>query len=176
MTEPTVVEAAEPPDLATNDRLARWPHAWWVFLATGATVIGVYQLMPDGIVLDLLYVAVGALAVLAILVGAWLHRPPRRGAWTALAASQALWVLADLVGVLQEVLAPTDTFPTVADIFYLAGYPALGLSLFLLTRGRRPRRDLEGLLDSLTVAGGLYLLCWVLLARPTAAHAQDSWL
>jgi diguanylate cyclase (GGDEF)-like protein len=176
MPEPTRVEVAEPLGPGPADRVARWPNAWWVFLATGATVIGLYHLMPDGLVLDLTYVAIGALAVVAILVGTWLHRPPRSGAWTALAGSQALWVLADLVGVVQEAVAPTDAFPTVADIFYLAGYPALGLSLFLLTRGRRPRRDLEGLLDSLTVAVGLYLLCWVLLARPTVAHAQDSWL
>jgi diguanylate cyclase (GGDEF)-like protein len=168
--------AAAPTGSGTAPRLGRWPNAWWVFLAMGATVIGLYQLVPDGLVLDLVYVGVGVLAVLAIAVGTRLHRPPRPKAWVALAVSQAMWVLADLVGVMQEVLAPTEAFPTVADIFYLAGYPALGLSLFLLTRGRRPRRDLEGLLDSSTVAAGLYLLCWVLLARPTLAHAHESWL
>jgi diguanylate cyclase (GGDEF)-like protein len=154
----------------------RWPHAWWVFLAVGALVIGVYQLIPAGLVLDLTYVATGLLGVLAILVGTWLHRPPRSGAWIALAVSQALWVLGDLVGSVQAAVAPTDAFPTVADIFYLAGYPALALSLFVLTRGRRPSRDVEGALDSLTVAAGLYLLCWVLLARPTFARSHDSWM
>jgi diguanylate cyclase (GGDEF)-like protein len=161
---------------STGSRLDRWPNAWWLFLALGVTVIGLYQLMPDGPALQLTYLGIGVLAVLAILVGTRLHRPPRRRAWIALAASQALWVLADLVGDVQEAVAPTDAFPTVADIFYLAGYPVLGLSLFLMTRGRRPPRDLEGLLDSLTVAVGLYLLCWVLLARPTLANAHESWL
>ena len=43
-----------------------------------------------------------------------------------------------------------------ADAFWLGGYPLLGLSLFLLGKGRRPRRDVEGALDTLTVAVGLY--------------------
>jgi diguanylate cyclase (GGDEF)-like protein len=178
MVEQTGTEVPEAP--STTDRgargPARWPHAWWVFLAAGALVIGVYQLIPAGLVLDLTYVGTGLLAVLAILVGTWLHRPPRSGAWIALAVSQALWVLGDLVGAVQAAVAPTDAFPTVADVFYLAGYPPLALSLFVLTRGRRPPRDVEGALDSLTVAAGLYLLCWVLLARPTFARSQDSWM
>ncbi|MFL6065044.1 MAG: putative bifunctional diguanylate cyclase/phosphodiesterase [Friedmanniella sp.] len=169
-------EAGAEPAGAAGGRPVRYPHAWWAFLLLGTVAIGIYQLLPDGVVLDGIYIGLGLLATVAVLVGTWWHRPPRRPAWIALATSQGLWVLADIVGSVQEAVAPTDAFPTLADVFYLAGYPALALSLFLLTRGRRPRRDLEGALDSVTVAGGLYLLCWVLLARPTAAQSRDSWL
>jgi len=154
----------------------RRPAAWWVFLLAGAAVVGGYHLLPAGVEQDLVYVAVGLLGTLGVLLGTWLHRPPRRVAWVALAASQALWTLGDLAGTVQKAVAPTDAFPTVADLFYLGGYPALAVCLFLLTKGRRPRRDLEGLLDSVTVAAGLYLLCWVLLARPTLAESQHSWM
>ena len=168
--------AADPSEDEAARRQVRFPHAWWTFLLLGTLVVGVYELLPDGMLLDGIYIALGLLGTAAILVGTRWHQPPRRPAWLALAASQGLWVLADIVGSVQEAVAPTDAFPTLADVFYLAGYPALGLSLFLLTRGRRPARDVEGALDSLTVAGGLYLLCWVLLARPTAAQSHDSWL
>jgi len=150
-------------------------RGWLVLLGLGVVVVGTHQLLPEGLARDVVYVVAGLLGVLGVLVGVWLHRPQRPRAWQALAASQLLWVVADVVGTVQEVVAPTDAFPTAADGLYLAGYPLLGLSLFLLLRGRRPRRDVEGVLDSLTVAVGLYLLCWVLLARPTLDQAADSW-
>jgi diguanylate cyclase (GGDEF)-like protein len=151
-------------------------HGWLALLVVGLLVVGAHQLLPASLARDVVYVAAGLLGLLGVLVGIWLHRPERRRAWLLLAASQAVWVLADLVGTVQDVVAPTDAFPTVADVFYLGGYPLLAASLYLLTRGRRPRRDVEGALDSLTVAVGLYLLCWVLLARPTMEESSDSWL
>ena len=154
----------------------RRPYGWVVLLALGLLLVGAHQLLPDTLARDVVYLGTGLLGSLGVLLGLRLHRPQRAGAWLALAASQLTWVLADLVGTVQEVVAPTDAFPTLADVFYLAGYPLLGLSLFLLTRGRRPRRDVEGALDSVTVAVGLYLLCWVLLARPTLDQSADSWL
>ncbi|GAA1426957.1 hypothetical protein GCM10009616_02870 [Microlunatus lacustris] len=150
-------------------------HGWLVFVGLGLLIVCAHQLLPEGLARSGLYLVTGLLGVLGVLLGIRLHRPQRARAWLALAASQLVWVLADVVGTVQELVAPTDAFPTAADGFYLAGYPLLGLSLFLLTRGRRPRHDIEGALDSLTVAVGLYLLCWVLLAQPTLDHAVDSW-
>ena len=154
----------------------RGPRGWLVILALGLLLVAAHQAVGDGLAREVLYLATGLVGSLGVLVGLRLHRPERASAWQALAASQLTWVLADLVGTVQDAVAPTDAFPTAADAFYLAGYPLLGLSLFLLTRGRRPRRDVEGALDSLTVAVGLYLLCWVLLARPTLEQSADSWL
>lgn len=150
-------------------------HGWLALLVLGLLVVATHQLLPDGLARDVCYIVAGLLGVLGVVAGVRLHRPQRVRAWQALAASQLVWVLADVVGTVQALVAPTDAFPTAADGLYLAGYPLLGLSLLLLIRGRRPRRDLEGLLDSLTVTVGLYLLCWVLLARPTLDQAADSW-
>ena len=61
----------------------------------------------------------------------------------------------------------SSPFPSAADGFYLAAYPILALGLLLLIRGRRPRRDVAGLLDSATLTAGLGMLSWVLLAHPT---------
>ena len=154
----------------------RWPHAWWLLALPGGLLILAYHLLPSGLLGDLAYTCTGALAVAAVLLGTRLHQPERRGAWYALAASQALWTVGDLSGTLQTALAPTNAFPTVADAFYVAGYLPLGLCLFLLTRGRRPIRDVRWALDGATVAVALFLLCWVLLARPVIRESASSWL
>jgi len=173
-SEPAVTGASALAPAPQHSR--RWPHAWWVLLAVGAPLMLAYELLDDELTRGLLYVVCGLVGVTGVLLGVRVHRPTRRGAWFALAASQALWVLGDITGTVQAALAPTEAFPTLADVGYLAGYPLLALSLYLLTRGRRPRRDLQSALDTLTVTVGLYLLCWVLLARPIFAEYQDSWL
>ncbi len=164
------------PAVAPTPRRGPRRHAWWLLLLFGAPLLVGYQVAPQGLARDLVYVASGIAAVGGILLGVRMHQPVRRSAWLALSGSQALWTIADLVAGLRATFAPTEAFPTVADIPYLAGYPLLGLSLYLLTRGRRPRRDLEGILDSLTMVVGLYLLCWVLLAKPIIMESRDSWL
>ena len=173
MTETTTPPVASTePDQST--RTPRWPHAWWLLAVPGGALILAYHLLPSGLLGDLAYTCTGALAVAAVLLGIRLNQPERRGAWYALAGSQAFWTVGDLTGSLQTALAPTDAFPTVADAFYVAGYLPLGLCLFLLTRGRRPTRDVQGALDGATVAVALFLLCWVLLAGPVVAESASS--
>ena len=152
---------------------AAHPRAWWLFLAGGGVLVLAHGLAAGAapaLVLDLGHVAAGLAGVVAVLVGVRLHRPERRGAWYALAAGQACWTLGAVTGA----FVPQQTYPTAADVGHLLGYPLLALGLFLLTRGRRPRRDLEGALDGLTVAASLFLLCWVLVAAPTAARYRES--
>lgn len=160
----------------TYSQGARWPNVWWIYLAVGAVVVFLYSVQGDSLLTDVAYSVIGLGTVLATVVGIRVHRPARAAAWYTLAGSQLIWVAGDTAGTVLSYRGAADGFPTVADVFYLVGYPALALGLLLLLRGRRPRRDLEGLLDGATVAIGLVLLCWVLLARPTAARYQESWL
>jgi hypothetical protein len=134
MADRSGAEAAEPAVTTTGGRLDRWPNAWWLFLALGVAVVGLYHLMPDGLVLHLIYIGIGVLGVLAILVGTWLHRPPRPGAWAALAASQAFATLGDEEHYRQSyaILQSLNTTQT-----YLAiGLAALGLLNVLWAFGR----------------------------------------
>ncbi len=144
----------------------RLPQAWWVFLLGGAALVIAYHWVPRGTATTVYYVAVGALGVGAMALGIHLRRPVRRAPWLVLLASQVLWVLGDAVGGVLAAVSSTDYFPTVADAFYLVAYPVLAVALLMLTRGRRPRRDLEGLLDALTVLIGLALLTMVVIGSP----------
>jgi diguanylate cyclase (GGDEF)-like protein len=62
-----------------------------------------------------------------------------------------------------------EPFPSLADGFYLAGYPVLIAGLFILIQGRTSRRDQAGLLDACIIATGLGLLSWTFLMRPITA-------
>lgn len=91
-----------------------------------------------------------------------------------MAAGQLLWVIGDAVESWAEETTRVLPFPSTADGFYLAAYPVLALSLVLLIRRRRTKRDVAGLLDSATLTAGLGLLSWVLLARPTLNTSHTS--
>lgn len=162
--------------VGTHGQVTRWRHVWWLYLLVGAVLVSYGTLQAEGLVTDVADSVLGFGAVLATVLGIRVHRPARATAWYALALSQLIWVVGDTVGLVLADRGAGAGYPTVADVFHLVGYPTLALGLLLLLRGRRPRRDLEGLLDGATVGIGSILLCWVLLARPTAARYAESWL
>jgi hypothetical protein len=124
---------------------------------------------------DVTYTLVSASVAVAILVGIRVHRPKARNAWFAMAAAQGLWVMADATYYWQQDVLHVDAFPTVSDVFYLAGYPVFAVALMILVKGPpRARRDLGPVLDSVMLIAGLGLLTWVLLARPTVEQLHDS--
>ncbi len=143
---------------------------WRYYGGLGALAVGCYPLLSVGVGQDVAYVAIGLSCVAAIVVGLWLHRPLRRMPWYLMAGGQLLWVIGDAIDSWYQDVDHVSPFPSAADAFYLAAYPILALGLLLLIRGRRPRRDVAGLLDSATLTAGLGMLSWVLLARPTLAR------
>ena len=79
----------------------------------------------------------------------------------ALAASgigEATWAVYEAVG--------ADPFPSAADAFYLAAYPALGLAMLLLVRRHVPGGDRATMIDASIVAVAASALAWVLLGVP----------
>lgn len=176
MAEAILLPAQDSSSVEAGPHRPRWPRVWLAFLALSALLTLSYLLLPAGLVGTIVYLVAGLLAPGAVLLGVHLHQPDRRRAWYLLAAGLLIWVGGTLVATVQAIVAPTEAYPTLADVFYLAGYPLLALSLYLLIRGRRPRRDVEGLLDSSTVTLGLYLLAWVLLAEPTFTRSAGDWL
>jgi signal transduction histidine kinase len=140
--------------------------AWRGYLGTGALLTGVYYLLPagPGAVLN---VVVGASAVAAILLGLRWHRPPHRLAWWLIAAAQGLFVAGDALFSVDELVLHIQPFPSLADAFYLPGYPAMAAGLVLLALSRSTgRRDGAEVADAAIIAIGFGLLSWVLVMVP----------
>ena len=149
-------------------------RAWLILLFGGIAATGVYELLPVDLTSELLYAGVGLVSAFAIPVGVRLHRPRLRLPWYLMGAGQLIWSVADASGAWSSEVLGLDTFPGIADVFYLIAYPVIIAGAWRLVRARQPRHDLGGVLDSLTLTAGLALLSWVLLAQPTLMQYQDS--
>jgi diguanylate cyclase (GGDEF)-like protein len=148
-------------------------RSWAAYLLLGIFAALCYLALETGSVSQhLLYDAIGASAVVAIVVGIRVYRPAAARAWWLMAAGQACFVLGDL---LWEWFAwiGEEPFPSVADVAYLAGYPLLALGLSVATLRRMGGGDRAGLLDAAILTTSLVLLSWVFLIAPMAAGAAD---
>jgi diguanylate cyclase (GGDEF)-like protein len=144
-------------------------------LVVGLAVVALEVLPVPRLATDTMYSLVALSVVAAILVGVRRHQPRSAVAWYLMAGAQSLWVVADTIFAVQTDVLHVTTFPSIADAFYLAGYPVFAASLALLVKRRSgARRDLGPVLDSATVTAGLCLLSWELLARPTIESLHHS--
>jgi signal transduction histidine kinase len=141
------------------------PWAWRGYLATGVLLTGGYYLLPSG-PQAVLYVVVGASCVAAVWYGASRNRPDRPAAWWLLGGGQLAFTAGDALFYVNELVLHIEPFPSVADGFYLAGYPLVAAGLALLIRGRVPRRDWRAVADATIIAVGFCLLSWVLVMVP----------
>ncbi|TNM59693.1 diguanylate cyclase [Streptomyces sp. NP160] len=119
------------------------------------------------------YGVVGVFCCVATVVGIRRHRPRHAAAWWWVAASHAVWSLADTAYYVLAAFGDT-TFPTVADALYVLGYVPLLVGVALLVRRARPNGQLGGLVDGAVVATGLGLLGWVLFVGPVVAGRGDD--
>ncbi|GAA0897882.1 GGDEF domain-containing protein [Virgisporangium ochraceum] len=107
---------------------------------------------------------------IAMLAG--LRRMPVHQRWP--------WALVT-VGVLSAAVGPipaeldTDWFPgdgpDIADVFYLAFYPAAAAGLVLMIRKLRRRTDWAAVVDALTVTVGIALFLWAYAIAPVLRDA-----
>lgn len=149
--------------MAVNARGALWA----AYLLVALVAVTVYVGLPlDGLADGAYYDLFGLLAVGAVIVGIRMHRPRASSAWYLIALSQLLFVVGDLLWVMFDAILHIDPWPSVADAFYLAGYPVLAIGLLGLIRARRTGRDRKALIDASIVTAGLGLLAWVFLVGP----------
>ena len=152
-------------------RRVRWqdvfPRPVRIYFGCGLVALAVFYLLPAGFFNDVVYYpSLGFAAAAAILAGTLWHRPRHRLPWLLFAAGQALFAVGDvLFGVYDHVLDDT-AFPSAADGFYLAGYPALAAGLWLLVRQRSTGRDWESLIDAGIVTIALGVVAWEALIVP----------
>jgi hypothetical protein len=99
-------------------------RAWRIYLAAGMAAVAVYFLLPlEGLGSSLAYDLIGLSSVTAIVVAVHRHQPARPLIWWCFAAGQLLFVVGDVLYAVIEQVLHQSPFPSVADGFYLAGYP-----------------------------------------------------
>jgi signal transduction histidine kinase len=159
------------------NQLRRLAKPWLAYLVAGCAVTGIYFLLPFNTVGQaVLYDAIGASSVLAVVAGTLLCKPEKRLPWYLFAAGLGAFTVGDTIFNLYAYAWHTDTpSPSVADFFYLAGYPflAAGLALLILGVGKAERRT--GVIDAGILASAFGIVQWIfLMAR--LVHSSDPGL
>jgi signal transduction histidine kinase len=143
---------------------------WRIFqayLAAGLVAIAVYFALPwDGFVQTLVYDAVGASAAVASVIGARLNRPRLRLPWYLFGAGLLSFAIGDVIFNLYAFVWDADPpVPSVADVFYLAGYPFLTAGLVLLVHSLRTHERRSGRLDAAMLIAAFALCQWIFMMQ-----------
>jgi diguanylate cyclase len=146
---------------------------WQTYLLSALVVIAAYLFTPSGTVLQTAFkVAVGWTAAACIVLGVRRHRPDGAAIWYWFAAG----IFSNVTGILVEAVATrgygVDSYPTVADVFWLGLYPALIVGTTLMIRRRSAERDWASIVDAATISTGLGLLCWVFVIHPATSDPE----
>jgi signal transduction histidine kinase len=108
---------------------------------------------------------IAPLGAAALLLG-WAPRYSgrERAAWTLMGTGVAMWWIAEVIWQWYVLVVGVDTpYPSVADIFYVLGYPIIGMGMILLPHVRLQRWErLRLALDTTIGALALIGLAWVL--------------
>jgi signal transduction histidine kinase len=153
---------------AVTTRLRSAPAAW-AFLGAGVAAIAVYFLLPaHSHVQSIYYVAIGFACVVAIYVGATRNLPRgERLPWRLFAAGLLGQVAGDAIFAVYEVqLNREPPSPSIADVFYLGGYPLLAAGVFLTLRKLGGQTSRTAMLDTLLLFAGVALVQWVFFIDP----------
>jgi signal transduction histidine kinase len=159
----------------TASSLRKTPLAQ-LYFAVGLAAIGVYFLLPwNSLGQSLLYDLVGISSAVAILVGTRRHRPALSVPWYLFAAGMLAFAVGDILFTSYARIWHHDPpVPSVADVFYLGGYPLLAIGLVLLVLRMLSKDRRIGLIDAalLTVAFGV---ChWIFVMNPILASSSDQ--
>src|SRR5581483_4760464 len=150
------------------DRMStRSRHYWWLYLAVGAILCGLYVFAApfkgSGPVIN----GLGLYGVLGIAAGIRIHKPAARTAWWFMAGGLALYFMGDIYTYSYPKLFGADVpFPSPGDAMYVAVYPVLMIGLLLLVRRRNQRADGPGVIDAVIMSVGLSLVSFLFLIAP----------
>jgi diguanylate cyclase len=149
--------------------------AWRWILVAGALVTGVYFTVSGDLAKDIVYTGVGLSSVVCMMIGIRMHRPARRTAWLAMAASNLCFVGGDAILSYYDIVLHRETpFPGISDASYLMGYPFLVLAVLQLTRSNGRRSGREDRVDAAIMTIGALALLWQVLMGTYAHDATTS--
>ncbi|MGH2886342.1 MAG: hypothetical protein ACRDPA_27205, partial [Solirubrobacteraceae bacterium] len=159
------------------DRLRSAP-ASRVFLAAGALAIVVYfaALPAHGNAQSIYFVCIGFVSVCAIVFGAWRYLPAgERLPWHLFALGLLGQVSGDAIFAVYEIgLNREPSTPSIADAFYLGGYPLLGLGIFLILKRLGGQTSRVAILDSIVIFVGVVLVQWIFFIDPYRHQAYTN--
>lgn len=119
--------------------------------------------------------AYDAIATTTVVIG-WVtfvvRRPAHRAAWSRLLIGYTLWVLGDWTWGIERYVLQTETFPGIADAFYLAAYVLLAAGAETLVRAHLRSNDRAFVLDAAIVAAGVAVPAAVFLIVPAATDSS----
>ena len=128
--------------------------------------------MPSQLGHDLVYLFIGMSSFALILVGVRINRPPDRLAWYLVAAGGLCFSLGDLAGdCYTDIIHTATPVPSVADLFYLLGYPFLFVGVSRLSRNPVRRAQREDYADAAVIALAGLTLAWHFLLN-SYVHEQ----
>jgi signal transduction histidine kinase len=153
---------------AVAERVRSAPAAW-AFLGAGLLAIAVYFLLPaHGDAQSVFFVVVGFASVMAIYVGSTRNLPRgERLAWQLFSFGLLGQVAGDAIFAVYEVsLNREPPSPSIADAFYLGGYPLMALGVLLILRKLGGQTSRAAILDTLVIFSGVALVQWVFFIDP----------
>ena len=113
--------------------------------------------------------------MLAVWTGIRLHRPAALGGWRTLAAGYSMFLLGDVLDMVQTSMnGGVTAVPGFADLAYFVAYPLL-LAGSVRVRSSGEHRWTLGL-DTAIVAIGACVLAWPVLVAPTLSAPTDGLL
>jgi diguanylate cyclase (GGDEF)-like protein len=118
--------------------------------------------------------AVSTSALALLWVGLWRRRDWAGRPWVFVAAGLTCWVVGDLVWDGYALAGFVRPDVSLADAFYLAGYPLLALGLYGMARARAGLYLREGLLDGSIFGVAAAIAAWQLLVVPTVAGTHSA--
>jgi signal transduction histidine kinase len=143
------------------------------YLLAGLAVTGLYFLLPWGsFEQTLVYDGIGASSAAAAVAGARIHRPSLQLPWYLFGAGLMAFSVGDVFFNLYSFVWHRDPpVPSVADVFYLGGYPLLAGGLFLLVRCLQSEERRHGRLDAALLIVAFALCQWIFLMQ---THLHDG--
>jgi signal transduction histidine kinase len=144
------------------------------YLVAGLAAIALYFVLPwNSFAQTLVYDAIGASAAAACVVGARLFQPALRLPWYLFGAGLLAFSVGDVLFNLYAFVWHSDPpVPSVADVFYLAGYPFLTAGLVLLVRSLRSDERRSGRIDAAMLISSFALCQWIFLMQDRAGSGS----
>ena len=140
----------------------------------GAVIALLFIALPhDDAIRGFAYNGMGAVCLVAMMVGIRRNKPAMVAPWVLLAVGLAFFVGGDTVTVYREVVRRDPTGLSLASALYISAGVAMAASCLGFARSKGGR-DPDALLDGIVVAFGGGVLVWSLVIMPATASATPS--